>query len=90
LEIAKLRRSAKWASLGSADSRVAYREELKAYLRGRQNELAPSVRERIDLNPMRAFDSDDPGTRQVMDEAPTMLERLSEDDAEHFNAVRAV
>jgi len=77
-------------SLGSADSRVAYREELKAYLRGRQKELAPSVRERIDLNPMRAFDSDDPGTRQVMEEAPTMLERLSEDDAEHFTAVRAV
>jgi len=77
-------------SLGSADSRVAYREELKAYLRGRQKELAPSVRERIDLNPMRAFDSDDPGTRQVMEEAPTMLERLGEDDAGHFNAVRAV
>ena len=77
-------------SLGSADSRMAYREELKAYLRGRQKELAPSVRERIDLNPMRAFDSDDPGTRQVMEEAPTMLERLGEDDAEHFNAVRAV
>ncbi|HEX5956285.1 MAG TPA: histidine--tRNA ligase [Solirubrobacterales bacterium] len=77
-------------SLGSADSRVAYREELKAYLRGRQKELAPSVRERIDLNPMRAFDSDDPGTRQVMEEAPTMLERLGEDDAEHFNVVRAV
>ena len=77
-------------SLGSADSRVAYREELKAYLRGRQKELAPNVRERIDLNPMRAFDSDDPGTRQVMEEAPTMLERLGEDDAGHFNAVRAV
>jgi histidyl-tRNA synthetase len=77
-------------SLGSADSRVAYREELKAYLRGHQKELAPSVRERIDLNPMRAFDSDDPGTRQVMEEAPTMLERLGEDDAEHFTAVRAV
>ncbi len=77
-------------SLGSADSRMAYREELKAYLRGRQKELAPSVRERIDLNPMRAFDSDDPGTRQVMEEAPTMLERLGEDDAGHFNAVRAV
>ena len=48
------------------------------------------MRERIDLNPMRAFDSDDPGTRQVMEEAPTMLERLGEDDAEHFTAVRAV
>jgi histidyl-tRNA synthetase len=77
-------------SLCSADSRAAYREELKAYLRGREAELAPNVRERIDLNPMRAFDSDDPGTRQVMEEAPTMLERLDDDDAEHFAAVRAI
>ena len=77
-------------SLGSGDSRAAYREELKVYLRGREKELAPSVRERIDLNPMRAFDSDDPGTRQVMEEAPTMLERLGEDDAAHFAAVRGV
>lgn len=77
-------------SLGSTSSRAAYREELKAYLHGREAELAPSVRERIDLNPMRAFDSDDPGTRQVMEEAPTMLERLDDADAEHFAAVRAL
>jgi histidyl-tRNA synthetase len=77
-------------SLGSATSRAAYREELVAYLREHEAELAPSVRERIDLNPMRAFDADDPGTRQVMEEAPTMLERLDADDAEHFAAVRAL
>jgi histidyl-tRNA synthetase len=77
-------------SLGSTSSRAAYREELKAYLHGREAELAPSVRERIDLNPMRAFDSDDPGTRQVMEDAPTMLERLDDADAEHFAAVRAL
>lgn len=77
-------------SLGSAGSRRAYREELQAYLRSREDELAPAVRERIDLNPMRAFDSDDPGTRRVMEDAPTMLERLDDVDAEHFTAVRAI
>jgi histidyl-tRNA synthetase len=75
-------------SLGSRDMRGAYREELKAYLRSHEAELAPAVRERIDLNPMRAFDSDDEGTRAVMQEAPTMLERLGPEDAEHFDAVR--
>ena len=34
------------------------------------------VRERIDDNPLRAFDSKDEGTRAVMAEAPTILERL--------------
>jgi histidyl-tRNA synthetase len=77
-------------SLGSPATRAAYREELQAYLRRREAELAPNARERIELNPMRAFDSDDPGTRAVMEEAPTMLERLDDADAEHFAAVRAM
>ena len=46
------------------------------------------MRERIDANPLRAFDSKDEGTRAVMAGAPTMLERLEEDDAEHFAEVR--
>jgi histidyl-tRNA synthetase len=75
-------------SLGSPEGRVAYREELAAHLRAHESELAPSVRERIDANPLRAFDSDDENTRAVMEEAPTMLERLDEADAEHFDAVR--
>jgi len=46
------------ASLGTADSRAAYREELTAHLRSRADELSPEVRERISLNPLRAFDAD--------------------------------
>jgi histidyl-tRNA synthetase len=76
------------SSLGSPASRVAYRDELKGYLRSRESELAREVRERIDANPLRAFDSDDEGTRTVMAEAPTMLERLDGEDAEHFAEVR--
>ena len=59
-----------------------------AYLREHEAELAEDVRERIDENPLRAFDSKDEGTRAVMAEAPTMLDRLDGDDAEHFAAVR--
>jgi histidyl-tRNA synthetase len=77
------------SSLGSHGPRAAYRDELKAYLRSRESELAREVRERIDANPLRAFDSDDEGTRAVMAEAPTMLDRLEGEDAEHFSAVRA-
>ena len=46
------------------------------------------MRERIDENPLRAFDSKDEGTQAVMAEAPTMLDRLDDEDAEHFEEVR--
>jgi histidyl-tRNA synthetase len=75
-------------SLGSPQARASYREELAAYLRQNQNRLAKDVRERIDENPLRAFDSKHEGTRAVMAEAPTMLEQLDADDAEHFATVR--
>lgn len=80
----------KLSSLGSSAERLAYRDELRAYLRGHEEKLSPEVRARIDLNPMRAFDSDHAGTREVMAAAPTMLERLAGPDAEHFAAVRAL
>jgi histidyl-tRNA synthetase len=78
------------SSLGTPEARAAYREELQAHLRANEERLARDVRERIDLNPLRAFDSDDPGTREVMAGAPRLLDRLADDDLEHFAAVRAL
>ncbi len=76
------------SSLGTPASRAAYREELTAYLRSRESDLAADVRERLDENPLRAFDSKDEGTKAVMAEAPLMVDRLDQDDAEHFAEVR--
>jgi histidyl-tRNA synthetase len=78
------------SSLGTPETRAEYREELKAFLRAHESELSAEVRSRIDLNPMRAFDADDRRTQSVMREAPTLLDRLHEDDAEHFAQVRAL
>ena len=75
-------------SLGTPATRSAYLDELRSYLRSRENELSDDVRGRIDANPLRAFDADHEGTRKVMDEAPTLLERLDEADADHFDEVR--
>jgi histidyl-tRNA synthetase len=86
LEVPALR--LRLGSLGSPQGRAAYREELVAYLRKNEDRLAKDARERIDENPLRAFDSKDESTRGVMAEAPTMLERLDADDAEHLAAVR--
>jgi histidyl-tRNA synthetase len=76
------------SSLGSPETRAAYLDELSAYLRTREGELSDEVRERLDQNPLRAFDADHAGTRAVMAEAPRLLDRLAAEDAEHFAEVR--
>src|SRR3954453_22834008 len=75
-------------SLGTPQARSAYLDELRDFLRSHEAELSEEVRNRIDVNPLRAFDADDEGTRRVMDDAPTLLERLDRADAEHFDEVR--
>jgi histidyl-tRNA synthetase len=78
----------KLSSLGSADTRKDYLDELRAYLRAHEGELSDEVRGRVDANPLRAFDADHPGTRKVMEDAPLLLDRLAPEDAEHFARVR--
>jgi histidyl-tRNA synthetase len=78
------------ASLGTPDTRAAYLDELRAFLRSRESELSDEVRERLDMNPLRAFDADHPGTRAVMRDAPRLLDRLGPEDLEHFGEVRAL
>jgi histidyl-tRNA synthetase len=77
-------------SLGTPATRAAYRERLQEYLRAHEAELSQEVRDRIDLNPLRAFDSDHPGTQRVMEGAPRLLDALDAEDAAHFADVRAL
>ncbi len=76
-------------SLGTAETRTAYREKLVAHLRANADRVSAEVRDRVDLNPLRAFDADDAGTREVMATAPRLLDELDAADAEHFAQVRA-
>jgi len=77
-------------SLGSFEARRAYIEDLKAHLHAHEGDLSKDIRERIDINPLRAFDADDEGTQGVMASAPTIVGRLEGEDAEHFEAVKAL
>jgi histidyl-tRNA synthetase len=76
-------------SLGTPATRAEYRELLIAHLRAHEDQLSEDVRARIDLNPLRAFDADHPGTQRVMESAPLLLDHLAPEDAEHFAEVRA-
>jgi histidyl-tRNA synthetase len=76
------------SSLGTPETRRAYSNELREFLRTREGELSDDVRSRLDANPLRAFDSDHPGTQAVVREAPKLIDRLDGGDAAHFAEVR--
>ncbi len=78
------------SSLGSPQSRGEYRERLQAHLRAHESSLSEDVKSRIELNPLRAFDSDHEPTRRVMQSAPLLIEHLSAQDADHFAEVRGL
>jgi histidyl-tRNA synthetase len=77
-------------SLGSLGARADYRERLAGYLRANEDRVSREVRDRIDLNPLRAFDAKDPGTQEVMRGAPRLMDSLSAEDREHFEHVTAM
>ena len=78
------------SSLGTPAVRRAYADELRDHLRSREGELSDDVRGRLDANPLRAFDSDHPGTRAAMESAPRLLDRISAEDADHLAQVRSL
>jgi histidyl-tRNA synthetase len=75
-------------SLGTLESRARYRAALVEFLRGREAQLDENSRRRLDTNPLRALDSKDPGTRQAVADAPSLLDYLDPDSAAHFAAVQ--
>jgi histidyl-tRNA synthetase len=78
------------ASLGTPETRAQYREELTSYLHAHEAQLSAEVKARIELNPLRAFDSSDPSTQAVMKGAPKLLDQLRPEDKEHFDSVKAL
>jgi histidyl-tRNA synthetase len=76
-------------SLGDAKCRPLYRERLSGYLRANAGALCQECRERTERNPLRVLDCKNPACRPVLDRAPSVLEALCADCAEHFRQVRA-
>ncbi|APZ43068.1 histidine--tRNA ligase [Acidihalobacter ferrooxydans] len=76
-------------SLGSAEARAAHRVALQAFLRSRIDELDEDSRRRLESNPLRVLDSKHPATREVLRDAPQLLEALDDASREHFDALCA-
>jgi histidyl-tRNA synthetase len=74
-------------SMGDPACRPAYVGRLRGFLRGREAELCGDCRERLELNPLRAFDCKVETCRAVLDEAPHLDEHLCPECRAHFDTV---
>jgi len=64
-------------SLGDKETRLQFREALKTYLRPHLESLSEDSKKRFELNPLRIFDSKDERDKEIVKNAPTILEYLN-------------
>jgi histidyl-tRNA synthetase len=75
-------------SLGTPETRAAYRARLIEYLSGHEAALDEDSRRRLHSNPLRVLDSKVPATREITAAAPRLLDHLDAASAAHFEAVQ--
>ena len=76
-------------SLGTADSRKAYRDLLIAHFRSHEARLDADSLRRLEGNPLRILDSKNPEMREIIAAAPVLTEHLDAESREHFDALCA-
>jgi histidyl-tRNA synthetase len=76
-------------SLGTAESRRAYRELLVTYFRAHEAQLDGDSRRRLEGNPLRILDSKNPEMQQIVVGAPLLTEHLDAESQQHFAALCA-
>ena len=75
-------------TLGDQKTRDTYRQALIDYLKPHYDELSEDSQERLEKNPLRVLDSKDPRDKQFVDDAPSILDYLTDDAQKHFALVK--
>ena len=71
-------------SLGTTESRSAYRQALVDFLTQRQDDLDEDSQRRLKSNPLRILDSKNPQTQSVLGQAPVLADFLDSESTQHF------
>ena len=75
-------------SLGTPDSRQAYRQALVAYFETHHGELDEDSKRRLTTNPLRILDSKNPKMQEMIQSAPTLADYLSDESTQHFDRLQ--
>jgi histidyl-tRNA synthetase len=75
-------------SVGSKESRGRYNDALREALRDLAPRMCEDCRRRAETNPLRVLDCKVPQDQPIIDQLPSILDYLDEEDREHFKRVR--
>ena len=75
-------------SLGTPESRRAYREQLVTYFSGYKHQLDSDSLRRLDGNPLRILDSKNPDLQEIIAQAPVLTDYLDEPSRHHFGGLQ--
>ena len=75
-------------SMGTTESRAAYRSELVNYLEEHRDGLDKDSMRRLETNPLRILDSKVPKTQELLAGAPTLTDFLDGESKMHFDQLR--
>ena len=77
-------------SLGAAETRQNYRDDLIRFFSAVKNRLDEDSIRRLEQNPLRILDSKNPDMQELVAGAPVMLDYLDDESARHFEGLRSL
>lgn len=77
-------------SIGCPSCRKEYHKALKAYFEQYKGELCETCLSRLERNPMRILDCKVPACAAIAKDAPTVLDYICADCADHFEEVKSL
>lgn len=75
-------------SLGSADERAAYRNDLVKFLEAHFDELDEDSKRRTHTNPLRVLDTKDPKVIEILKDAPKLKDYFGQETLDHFETLK--
>ena len=75
-------------SIGGIETRKKYREDLIKHFKSNINEFCSDCKERIEKNPLRILDCKIDSENDLVKNAPSILDYLSEEEKDHFDKVK--
>ena len=75
-------------SLGSDSARQKYREILINYFQQHQDQLDEDSKRRLHKNPLRILDTKNPAMKELVSNAPDLLDYLDEESKTHFDGLK--
>jgi len=75
-------------SIGCPDCRREYHAKLKAFIAERLDSLCHLCQQRFDKNPLRTLDCKNPKCKELIKDAPLVLDSLDEECSAHFQGLQ--